>query len=364
MGNVTAFPVEGQTPGTSPEERAAIMERLQFGVDFTDHMARAIYTEGVGWHDKAIVPYGPLTLSPATSMLHYGQAIFEGLKAYRWDDGSIWTFRPQKNAARFNQSARRLALPELPEEDFLGSIVSLVQEDRDWVPQGDGTSLYLRPFAFASEPFLGVRSSHEVTYLVIASPVGPYFKHGFQPVSIWVSTDFHRVANGGTGAAKTAGNYAASLLPQNEAYAHGCEQVCFLDAATNTVIEELGGMNIMVVRADGTVVTPHTNGNILEGVTRDSALQLLKDDGHEVVEADIVLTELLEQIRSGEVAEVFACGTAAVVTPIGQLKGHGFDVTVGDGTPGPTTTALLHRLTDIQYGRAEDPHGWMYRLVG
>lgn len=357
------FPVRGEIPRRSAGARTAVMERLAFGVDFTDHMARAIYTHGQGWHDRELVPFGPLQLSPATSVLHYGQEVFEGLKAYRHADGSIWTFRPEQNAARFARSARRLALPELPVEDFLGSIAALVSADRDWVPSTPGSSLYLRPFAFASEEFLGVRSAHQITYLVIASPVGPYFAAGFKPVQIWVSTDFHRAGPGGTGAAKTAGNYAASLLPQDEAYAQGCEQVCFLDAATNTVLEELGGMNIFVVDTDGTVRTPALSGTILEGVTRSSVIQLLADSGRSVVETEIRLDELLDGIRSGAVAEVFACGTAAVVTPIGRLAGRGFDLTIGGGEPGRVTTELYTRLTDIQYGRAADPHGWLYRLV-
>lgn len=357
------FPVHGAVTRRPDSVREAIMGRLSFGIDFTDHMARAVHTHGQGWHDHELVPFGPLQLSPATSVLHYGQEIFEGLKAYRHEDGSVWTFRPERNAERFNRSARRLAMPELPVEDFLGSIAALVAADRDWVPAREGSSLYLRPFAFASEEFLGVRSAHEVTYLVIASPVGPYFAKGFKPVAIWVSTDYHRAGPGGTGAAKTAGNYAASLLPQDEAYAQGCEQVCFLDAATNTVLEELGGMNIFVVDADGTVRTPALSGTILEGVTRSSVIQLLADEGRSVVETQVRLDELLEGIRSGSVAEVFACGTAAVVTPIGRLAGKGFDLSIGDGEPGAVTTDLHGRLTDIQYGRAEDPHGWLYRLA-
>lgn len=357
------FPVHGEVRPRSAAERAAIMERLSFGIDFTDHMARAVHTRGEGWHDLELVPFGPIQLSPATSVLHYGQEVFEGLKAYRHADGSIWTFRPEQNAARFNRSAQRLAMPELPVEDFLGSIAALVAADREWVPSSPGSTLYLRPFAFASEEFLGVRSAHEVTYLVIASPVGPYFAQGFTPVAIWVSTDFHRAGPGGTGAAKTAGNYAASLLPQEEAYAQGCEQVCFLDAATNTVLEELGGMNVFVVDTDGTVRTPALSGTILEGVTRASVIRLLADEGRRVVETDVPLDELLEGIRSGSVAEVFACGTAAVVTPIGRLAGRGFDLTIADGEPGAVTAGLHQRLTDIQYGRADDPYGWLYRLA-
>jgi branched-chain amino acid aminotransferase len=326
-------------------------------------MARARWTPESGWHDRRTEAYGSLTLSPAAAVLHYGQEIFEGLKAYRHADGSVWTFRPGFNAARFNASARRLAMPELPEEDFVASLAALVAADERWVPGVEGSSLYLRPFMFASEPFLGVRSAHEFEYLVIASPVGPYFVNGFQPVAIWVAQDYHRVGPGGMGAAKTGGNYAASLLPQHEAYDKGFEQVCFLDAVTGTHLEELGGMNVFVVDADGTVRTPALSGTILEGGTRAAILQLLRDQGRAVREEDIELAGLLEQLRSGEVAEVFACGTAAVITPIGRLAGEGFDVTVADGRPGTTTTELYTALTDIQYGRREDPHDWMYRLA-
>lgn len=358
------FPVEGEVPRRSAAERAAIMSRLRFGVDFTDHMARATWTPEQGWHHHELVAFGPLQLSPATSVLHYGQEVFEGLKAYRHGDGTIWTFRPELNARRFNRSARRLAMPQLPEEDFIASIAALVSADRDWVPNAEGATLYLRPFAFASEPFLGVRSAHEITYMVIASPVGPYFANGFKPVSIWVATEHHRAGPGGTGAAKTAGNYAASLLPQDKAHAMGCEQVCFLDAATNTLVEELGGMNVFVVYADGTVRTPGlSSGTILEGVTRGSIIELLRERGRSVAETEIRLDDLLRDLESGAVTEIFACGTAAVVTPIGRLAGAGFDVTVADGKPGETTAALHEHLTGIQFGRVADTRGWLHRLV-
>jgi branched-chain amino acid aminotransferase len=254
-------------------------------------------------------------------------------------------------------------MPELPEEDFVASLAALAAADARWVPSVPGSSLYLRPFMIATEPFLGVRSAHELEYLLIASPVGPYFAHGFEPVAIWVAQDFHRVGPGGMGAAKTGGNYAASLLPQQEAYEKGFEQVCFLDAATGTHLEELGGMNVFVVDSDGTVRTPALTGTILEGGTRAAILQLLRDAGRTVREETIELVPLLEQIRSGEVVETFACGTAAVITPIGRLAGEGFDVTVADGRPGAVTTELYTTLTDIQYGRRADPHSWMYRLA-
>jgi len=344
----------------SEAERVQALTDLHFGSVFTDHMAHARWTRGVGWTDHAITAYGDLTLSPAAAVLHYGQEIFEGIKAYRHADGSIWTFRPRYNAARLNISARRMALPELPEEDFIASLVDLVRADGHWVPSGEGESLYLRPFVFASAAFLGVRAADVVDYYVIASPSGAYFTGGLKPISIWVSQNFHRAGRGGTGFAKTGGNYASSLLPQQEAAAKGCDQVCFLDDVTERNLEELGGMNIMVVDHDGTVRTPHLTGTILEGSTRSAIIRLLIDSGRRVVEDTISLEGLLSDIESGRVREVFACGTAAVVVPLGRLKGEGFDVTI----EGSAVTSEIHdRLTGIQYGTYEDPHNWMYRLA-
>ena len=344
----------------SEAERVQALTDLHFGSVFTDHMAHARWTRGVGWTDHEITAYGDLTLSPAAAVLHYGQEIFEGIKAYRHADGSIWTFRPRYNAARLNISARRMALPELPEEDFIASLVDLVRADGHWVPSGEGESLYLRPFVFASAAFLGVRAADVVDYYVIASPSGAYFTGGLKPISIWVSQNFHRAGRGGTGFAKTGGNYASSLLPQQEAAAKGCDQVCFLDDVTERNLEELGGMNIMVVDHDGTVRTPHLTGTILEGSTRSAIIRLLIDSGRHVVEDTISLEGLLSDIESGRVREVFACGTAAVVVPLGRLKGEGFDVTI----EGSAVTSEIHdRLTGIQYGTYEDPHNWMYRLA-
>lgn len=344
-------------------QRAQALAAPRFGTVFTDHMARVSWTHAEGWTRRRVEKYGPLQLDPATAVLHYGQEIFEGLKAYRHPDGSVWSFRPDANAARFARSAHRLALPELPAADFLGAIAALVDVDRDWVPSGEETSLYLRPFMYASEPFLGVRPSLEAEFLVIASPVGPYFTGGVKPVSIWVSQEYHRAGAGGTGAAKCGGNYAASLLPQQEAYDKGFEQVCFLDDRTNTQLEELGGMNVVVVRADGSVVTPPVSGTILEGVTRSSILTLLAEAGHEVAERPVLLDDLRAGLVDGSVTEVFACGTAAVMTPIGRLASDDFDLVVGDGQAGPVTMRIRAALTDIQYGRAADTHGWMRRLV-
>ena len=354
------FPLTANPSPVAEDERAGVLANLHFGDYFTDHMAHARWTQGEGWGDYGVVPYGELSLSPATAVLHYGQEIFEGIKAYRHDDGSVWTFRPRYNAARLNASARRLALPELPEDDFVASLVDLVRADAAWVPSGEGESLYLRPFAFASEAFLGVRPSKVVDYYVIASPSGSYFTNGLEPISIWVTTEYHRAGRGGTGAAKTGGNYASSLLPQQEAYAQGCDQVCFLDDVSQRNLEELGGMNIMVVDADGTVRTPRLTGTILEGSTRSAIIRLLRDSGRSVVEDTISLQGLLADIESGRVSEVFACGTAAVVAPLGHLKGEGFDARI----EGSEVTRQIHdRLTSIQAGHAEDPYGWMYQLV-
>ena len=354
------FPLTANPSPVAEDERKAILAGLHFGDSFTDHMAHARWKQGEGWGDYGVIPYGNLSLSPATAVLHYGQEIFEGIKAYRHDDGSVWTFRPRYNAARLNASARRLALPALSEEDFVASLVDLVRADAAWVPSGEGESLYLRPFAFASEAFLGVRPSKVVDYYVIASPSGSYFTHGLEPISIWVSTEYHRAGRGGTGAAKTGGNYASSLLPQQEAYAQGCDQVCFLDDVSQKNLEELGGMNIMVVDADGTVRTPQLTGTILEGSTRSAIIRMLRDSGRNVVEDTISLEGLLSDIESGRVSEVFACGTAAVVVPLGHLKGEGFDARI----EGSEVTRQIHdRLTSIQSGHAEDPYGWMYQLV-
>ncbi len=274
----------------------------------------------------------------------------------------MWAFRPEANAERFARSARRLALPELAVEDFLASIELLVRTDRDWVPAGAEQSLYLRPFMFASEAFLGVRPAARVAYLLIACPVGSYFAGGMKPVSIWLSTAYTRAALGGTGAAKCGGNYAASLAAQLEATAHGCDQVCFLDAVERRWVEELGGMNLYFVHSDGRLVTPELTGTILEGVTRSSLLALAKEHGLDVEERRVDVEEWRSGVESGRISEVFACGTAAVITPVGRLVWDGGEV----ATPNPTgevTMRLRQALVDIQYGRREDAHGWMRRLA-
>lgn len=358
-----AFEVRPNPAPHSDAERTAALGDLKFGTQFTDHMARITWRHGDGWSDRRIEAYGPLSLDPAAAVFHYAQEVFEGLKAYRWADGSVWLFRPQANAERFNRSAHRLALPELPVEDFLGSIEALIAVDHAWVPDTDESSLYLRPFMFASEAFLGVRPAHTIDYLMIASPVGPYFPGGVKPVSIWVAQGYHRAGPGGTGAAKCGGNYAASLLPQMQAYDNGCQQVLFLDAKDGRFLEELGGMNVFVVRRDGTIETPRLTGTILEGITRYSVLTLLEDDNRKVVERDITLDEIRTGVDSGDIAEIFACGTAAVVTPVGRLKSPDFDLEINGGEAGEVTMGIRKRLTDIQYGRAEDAYGWMRRVL-
>lgn len=348
---------------TPQAEREAIVANPGFGKYFTDHMVSIDWTLEQGWHDAALKPYGPLMLDPASSVLHYAQEIFEGLKAYRHPDGSIWTFRPEQNAARMQRSATRLALPPLPTDLFLESIKQLVAADAAWVPGSGEMSLYIRPFMIANESFLGVRSAHRAAYYVIASPAGPYFAKGVAPVMIWLAEDHARAAYGGTGAAKCGGNYAASLLPQQEAYENGCPQVLFLDSQEGKYIEELGGMNVFLVLKDGTLVTPELTGSILEGVTRMSIIQLARDRGHQVQERKITIDEWRDGVASGEITEAFACGTAAVVTPIAALKGRGFIAGDEHAPAGKLTMSLRQELTDIQSGRLPDRHGWMQRLV-
>lgn len=344
------------------DQRARILADPGFGRYFTDHMITVDWTPEDGWHQARLRPYGPLQLDPATAVLHYAQEIFEGLKAYRHADGTIWTFRPHANAARMRASARRMALPELAEDEFVAALDLLVGTDRDWVPEGGETSLYVRPFMFASEVFLGVRPSRHVTFCVIASPAGAYFSAGVKPVSIWLSEEYTRAARGGTGAAKCGGNYAASLIAQQEAIEHGCDQVAFLDAVDRRWVEELGGMNLYFVYEDGRLVTPELTGTILEGITRNAILSLGKDIGLDVEERRIDIEEWRSGITDGRITEVFACGTAAVLTPIGRLAWNGGELQCADGEGGAVTAQLRQRLLDIQYGRAEDTHGWMHRI--
>lgn len=341
-------------------ERDAILADPGFGNHFTDHMVSIVWTREAGWHDAEVVPYGPIPMDPASSVLHYGQEIFEGLKAYRRPDGSIVTFRPEANARRLNESAERLALPHIPESLFTEAIRQLVRIDADWVPGGDDQSLYLRPFMIADESFLGVRAAERARFLVIASPAGAYFTGGVKPVSIWLSSDLARAGRGGTGAAKCGGNYASSLLPTRIAAENGCAQVLFTDSATEDTIDELGGMNLFLVRSDGTLLTPRLNGNILDGITRRSLIQLAEDRGLRVEERDITVREWAEGVSDGSIVEAFACGTAAVITPIQRLIGdNGLLIDFGATAPGELTMSLREELTGIQTGIREDRHGWL-----
>ncbi|WP_022873311.1 branched-chain amino acid aminotransferase [Nesterenkonia alba] len=351
-------------PHPNPTPESAIAEALAdigFGTTYTDHTVVVDYRVGTGWHSARVEPFGDITLSPAAAVLHYAETIFEGLKAYVHDDGSVYTFRPEANADRFRRSARRMALPELPEEVFVASLEELVSRDKAWVPNGEGESLYLRPFLFATEAFLGVRPATEFTYRVIASPAGNIFGGELRPVKIWVSRDYVRAAPGGTGSAKTGGNYAGSLVAQRQAIEKGCDQVLFLDPLHENAVEELGGMNVFLVRDDNTLITPELTGTILEGVTRDSIIQLAKDRGFTVEERRIRLEEWAAGAADGSITEAFACGTAAVVTPIGQLLDGEETITMtGDFS---TTMSLREELLGIQTGRVEDRHHWLHKLA-
>ncbi len=356
----TRIPHPAPVPG---ETRAAALADPGFGKLFSDHMVSIGWSDAEGWHSATVGPRAPVTLDPAAAVLHYAQEIFEGLKAYKLADGGIALFRPEANAARFNNSAARLAMPSMPPELFVAAIRELVLADRDWFPSVEGGSLYLRPFMFASEAFLGVRPAKEYKFLVIASPAGNYFKSGAPAVSIWVSEDYTRAAPGGTGAAKCGGNYAASLVPMAEALAKGHDQVVFLDAAERKWIEELGGMNLFFVFADGTMITPPLGGTILPGITRDSLIALARDEGLSVREERYSLDQWRDDAESGRLVETFACGTAAVVTAVGKVAGKHGEFAIGSGGPGQLTQRLRQRLVAIQRGEAPDPHAWVMRLI-
>ena len=356
------FEIRPHPSPTAPAERAALLTNPVFGRVFTDHMVTVRYAEGKGWYDAQVSARAPIPMDPATAVLHYAQEIFEGLKAYQSADGGVTLFRPDANARRFRDSALRMAMAPLPEDVFLASLHHLVGIDRQWVPTDPDGSLYLRPFMFASEAFLGVKPSAEYLYVVIASPVGSYFAGGVKPVSLWVSQEYARAVPGGTGAAKCGGNYAASLAAQAQAIDHGCDQVVFLDAAAHTQVEELGGMNVFFHVGD-TLVTPPLTGSILPGVTRDSLLTLGRDAGITVVERPYSFGEWQADAASGALREAFACGTAAVITPIGTVRWAGGELTVGDGGTGPLTTQLHDQLVDIQRGRVPDPYGWVHRVL-
>ncbi|HEX6603390.1 MAG TPA: branched-chain amino acid aminotransferase [Sphingomicrobium sp.] len=344
------------------EERARLLADPGFGRVFTDHMAIIEYDERRGWHEARVTARNPFMMDPASPVLHYAQEIFEGLKAYRRPGGGAALFRPDANAHRFAKSAVRMAMPPLPEEMFLESIRALVRADREWIPKTEDGSLYLRPFMIANGSFLGMRPSTEFIYAAIASSVGSYFKGGSPTISLWVTREYVRAAPGGTGEAKCGGNYAGSLVAQAEAIRQGCDQVVFLDAIERRWVEELGGMNIFFLFDDGSVQTPPLDGTILHGVTRDSLLVLARDMGLAVREERYSIDQWKADATSGRLTEAFACGTAAVVTPIGRVKGVDGEFIIGGQSPGPLTKRLRSALVDIQRGDAPDPYGWVEQV--
>nr|WP_300151113.1 branched-chain amino acid aminotransferase [Propionicimonas sp.] len=357
------FPLHSNPSPATDDDVARVLADPGFGDHFTDHMVVATWTHDGGWGDALVKPYGPIQLDPASAVLHYAQEIFEGLKAYRHADGSIHLFRPEANARRFQASAARMMLPKLDVDDFVTAVAELVKADARWVPGSEGErSLYLRPFMFASEVFLGVRAAQTVTFAVIASPAGPYFPGGVKPVDIWVTDTWARAGVGGTGAAKCGGNYAASLIAQYEGYEHGCSQVLFIEAADKDRVEELGGMNVFLVTADGRLVTPALTGTILEGITRDSILTVAADLGLTPEERRVTPEELFGGIADGTTVEAFSCGTAAVVTPIGGFKSADGEWRLPENGS-PRTLAIRNGILDIQYGRVPDTRGWLRRVL-
>jgi branched-chain amino acid aminotransferase len=362
-GDKLDFEIRPNPQPVAAAERAALMADPAFGRVFTDHMVTIRYADGKGWYDARIEARAPIPMDPASAVLHYAQEIFEGLKAYHAVDGGVNLFRPDANAARFTMSARRMAMPPLPEQTFLDSLHQLIEVDRDWIPTTADGSLYLRPFMYASEVYLGVRPANEYLYVLIASPVGAYFSGGIKPVTVWVSPHYTRAAPGGTGAVKCGGNYAAGLVAQAEAMEHGCDQVVYLDAVHRSYVDELGGMNIFFRYDDNTLVTPPLTGTILPGITRDAVITLARESGLTVAERPVSFADWQADAESGRLREVFACGTAAVITPIGQVRFPDGEFTVGDGNPGEVTMRLRQTLVDIQRGRADDPHGWVRRVL-
>jgi branched-chain amino acid aminotransferase len=354
-------------PNPNPVPDAERDEKIAaggFGKYYTDNMVTIDWSEADGWSDAQLNAYGPITLDPATAVFHYGQEIFEGMKAYSQPDGSISLFRPDANALRFARSAARLALPELSIEEFIETITTLVKQDRKWVPKKVGESLYIRPFMFATEVGLGVRPSNRAKYVLIATPAGAYF-NAANAVTVWISTEYVRAAIGGTGEAKCGGNYAASLVAQKQAATKGCDQVVWLDAVERKWVEEMGGMNLYFVKGSGkdaTVITPKLTGTLLPGITRDSILTVAKDLGHKVEEVMLSIDDWRDGVASGEITEIFACGTAAVVSAVGAAKSEFGTWTTGDGKPGPITMQIRETLLGIQHGVIEDKHGWNVKV--
>jgi branched-chain amino acid aminotransferase len=348
------------------EERARMLANPGFGRIFSEHMARIAWDRQSGWHDAELRPYESLQLDPGTAVLHYAQAVFEGLKAFRQEGGGIAVFRPEAHAARFRRSARRLALPELPERTFIEAVDLLLGVDAAWVPSAPEHSMYLRPMMFASEVSLSVHPAEQVTFLLIGSPSGSYFPSGVKPVTVWLSESFSRAAPGGTGEAKTGGNYAGGLLAQAEAAEQGCDQVVWLDSREHRWVEEMGGMNLFFVYGSGSsarLMTPELTGTLLPGITRDALLKLGADLGYGVEERRISTAEWQAGCEDGSLTEVFACGTAAVITPVGAVKSAHGSWVVGDGNPGKISMRLRQALVDIQRGAAVDAHGWMHPMA-
>lgn len=331
---------------------------LGFGTHFTDHMFNMDYAPEKGWHTPRIEPYGPIVMDPATMVLHYGQGVFEGLKAYRTESGGVQLFRPRENIKRLNRSARRLCIPEVDEDKLLEALKQLIGIESEWVPRAPETSLYIRPTIIATDPFLGVRASKTYRLFVILSPVGAYYPEGFNPIKIWVTREFVRAVRGGVGEAKTPGNYAASLLAGNKAHLEGYTQVLWLDGVEQKYLEEVGSMNIFFV-IDAEIITPALNGSILPGVTRDSVIKLAEHWNMKISERLIGIDELIEAHGAGKLSEIFGSGTAAVISPVGEIKYGGRVYAVGDGGVGPLAQKFYAALTDIQYGRASDPMGWI-----
>lgn len=344
------------TKTTSPKQKPD-QNNLGFGKYFTDHMFVMDYREGRGWHDARIVPYAPLTMDPAAMVFHYGQAIFEGMKAYRTEDKRILLFRPDKNMARTNSSNERLCIPPIDEEFCLKALCELIKVDADWIPDGDGTSLYIRPFIIATEAHLGVRPALEYKYIIILSPVGSYYPEGINPVKIYVEDVYVRAVKGGMGHTKTAGNYAASVKAQMAAHEKGYTQVLWLDGLERKYIEEVGTMNVFF-KIGGKVITPALEGSLLPGVTRDSVLALLRHWGMPVEERRLSIDEVYQAHKDSTLEEAFGTGTAAVISPIGELNRDGHIIKIGDGKTGPIAQKLYATITDIQNGLSEDILGW------
>ena len=348
------------TPAATLKEKPD-SSKLVFGKAMTDHMLIIDYDEGQGWHDARIIPYGPLQIDPAAKVLHYAEEIFEGLKAYRTADGSIQLFRIRDNIDRMNKSADRLCMPQIPEELAVAAIKKLVETEQDWVPREKDTSLYIRPFMIGLDAALGVHSSKHVQFIVVVCPVGAYYPEGLNPVKIYIEDEDVRAVKGGTGMAKTGGNYAASLRAGNRAEERGYSQVLWLDGVHRKYIEEVGAMNVMF-KVAGKILTPDLNGSVLDGITRRSCIQLLKDWGYEVEERRISAEELFAAAENGTLEEAWGTGTAAVVSPIGELAMGGKKVTVSNNQIGEITQKLYDELTAIQWGRQADPHGWIMKL--